>query len=162
MKGKKMREETEQLKQKREGFSRILLTVFAFLCMVAGDTKLGIADDTPRKVQPVVITTEQSVKKTGSLPSSLDVFIVPVLAVGSGKCKATAALADPLDGEFISIFCLGACYGPYSVVDANTGYSSYAVSTTVSVETYGILCVFATAVGPAENFPKKLTVTIQF
>jgi len=162
MKRENMRQGTEQLKQKREEFSRILLTAVAFLCLVAGATKARAADDTPQKVQPVVITTEQSVKKTGSLQSSLDVFIVPVLAVGSGKCKATAALADPLDGEFISIFCLGACYGPYSVVDANTGYSSYSVSTTVSVETYGILCVLATAVGPAENFPKKLAVTIQF
>jgi len=138
------------------------LSALVFFCLTGGGAAARAADDPPQKVQPVVITTEESIKKTGALAGSLDVFLVPVLAIGTGKCKATAALTEPQDGEVISLFCLGACCGPYSVIDYKTGASDYSVSTTVSVETYGILFMVATAAGPAENFPKKVSITVQF
>lgn len=115
-----------------------------------------------QKIQPVVITSETSIKKTGSFDKSLSVFIVPVLAVGSGKCKATLSVAEPLDTEIISLVCWGVCCGPYAVFDYKTAASQYAVSTTVTVETWGVFFVVATIAGPAENFPKKASVAVQF
>lgn len=120
------------------------------------------AANTTSKVQPVVITTEASIKKTGSFDRSLDVFIVPVAAIGSGKCKATLALAEPKDAEVVSLFCWGVCCGPYSVFDYKTASSQYSVSTTVTVETWGAFFVVATVTGPAENFPQKGSLTVQF
>jgi hypothetical protein len=122
----------------------------------------AMAADATQKIQPVVITTEASIKKTGTFAQNLDVFIVPVAAIGSGKCKATLALAEPLDGEVISLVCWGVCCGPYSVFDYKTAASQYSVSTTVTVETWGVFFVVATIAGPAENFPKKGSVTVQF
>jgi hypothetical protein len=121
-----------------------------------------MAADATQKIQPVVITTEASIKKTGSFAQSLDVFIVPVAAIGTGKCKATLALAEPLDGEVISLVCWGVCCGPYSVFDYKTAASQYSVSTTITVETWGAFFVVATIAGPADNFPKKCSVTVQF
>lgn len=120
------------------------------------------AADTISKVQPVVITPEASIKKTGTFAKNLDVFIVPVAAIGSGKCKATLALAEPLDNEIVNLFCWGVCSGPYSVFDYKTAASQYSVSTTVTVEAWGAFFVVATMAGPADNFPKKCSVTVQF
>ena len=75
-----------------------------------------------------------------------------IAAIGSGKCKATLTLAESLDGEVISLVCCG----PYSVFDYKTATSQYSVSTTVTVETWGVFFVVATIAGPADNFPQKV------
>lgn len=139
-----------------------LLTAAAVCWLESCAATKADAAATPEKVQPVVITTEMSIKKTGAFARNLDMFLVPVAAIGSGKCKATLALAEPLDGEFISLVCWGICCGPYCVFDYKAATSSYSVSTTVTVETWGAIFVVATIAGPADHFPKKCTVTVQF
>lgn len=137
--------------------------MFLLAALAAGCFGLcGQGQAVAAEIQPVVITNEAGIKKTGTLARSFDVFIVPVAAIGTGKCKATLALAEPLDSEIVSLFCWGVCSGPYSVFDYKTAGSQYSVSTTVAVETWGALFVVATVAGPADNFPKKCTVTVQF
>ena len=139
----------------------LVFSIAACLCCMRAASPVYAADLT-QKIQPVIITAEASIKKSGTFAHAFDVFIVPVLAIGSGKCKATLALAEPKDAEVMSLFCYGICFGPYTVFDCNTATSQYSVSTTVSVESWGGFFLLATSAGPAENFPQKLSVTVQF
>lgn len=149
-------------KMKLPEFFKMFLLSCALLSPLAGSAIVHAAEQAVQKIQPVVITTEASIKKTGSFAKNLDVFIVPVAAIGTGKCKATLALAEPLDNEVINLVCWGMCCGPYTVFDYKTAMSRYSVSTTVTVETWGVFFVVATVAGPEENFPKKGSVTVQF
>jgi heterodisulfide reductase subunit A-like polyferredoxin len=109
-----------------------------------------------------VLAKGQSVKKTAELAGPVDAFIVPVLLLGSGVCKATVSLSEQTSTTVLGIAVAGVCRGPYSVVDYNGAPGSHSASAQVTIEEYGLIFLAGTAAGPAENFPLKLVLNVQF
>lgn len=109
-----------------------------------------------------VLAKGQAVKKTAELAGPVGVFIMPVLLLGSGTCKATVSLSEQTATTLLGIAVAGVCRGPYSVVDYNGAPGSHSASAQVAVEDYGLVFLAGTVAGPAENFPLKLVLNVQF
>lgn len=109
-----------------------------------------------------ILANGQTVQKSAQVPSPLVPFIVPVVLVGTGTCKATLTVPEPGSGEMVSIVAAGVCSGPYTVFDYNVAAADHSITAQVAVEEYGIVFFAGTLLAPASHFPAKLSFKIAF
>jgi len=138
-------------------FLIIIVAVMVFCSTVHAQSDTGT-----QSLPFAVLYHGQSVKKSAQVSSPFVPFLLPVMLVGSGNCKATLSASEPQSGEMLGAVALGACSGPYSVVDYNAGAADHSITVQVVVEEYGIVFFGGILIAPASGFPRSLTFSVSF